>query len=431
MSLTGSMYTAANGLNAHGEAINVVSDNIANINTTGFKQSQSRFADVIATTVGDAGGAGTQGQGSRLASSRVSFTQGTLLPTGRNTDLALQGNGFFMVQGTYGGAPGTFFTRNGSFGVDNEGYLVNSDRLIVQGFPVNETGQLMTSVASMKVGGTNLVPPKVTDEIVVRANLDSDGDIISSFDLTQPAVTSTFGASVTCYDSRGAERNIDMYFCNVGGNQFEWHALAQGKDVSGGTPGVATEVGTGKLTFNTDGSLNTFDNDVASVDFEGANPGQQIKLAFGTPTAAGGTGRDGVSSYAGASNITYIAQDGYAEGAFVGISVNDQGDIIGAFTNGQPRLLGRLAVATFADQESLQRTGGTLFTANSTSGLPAVGPPSVGGRGSIVSGSLEQSNVNLSQEFVNLMSYQRGFEANTRSIKAADQMLQELVNLTR
>ena len=171
MSLTGSMYTAANGLNAHGEAINVVSDNIANINTTGFKQSQSRFADVIATTVGDASGAGTQGQGSRLASSRVSFTQGTLLPTGRNTDLALQGNGFFMVQGTYGGAPGTFFTRNGSFGVDNEGYLVNSDRLIVQGFPVNETGQLMTSVAAMKVGGTNLVPPKVTDEIVVRAHL--------------------------------------------------------------------------------------------------------------------------------------------------------------------------------------------------------------------------------------------------------------------
>ena len=431
MSLTGSMYTAANGLNAHGEAINVVSDNIANINTTGFKQSQSRFADVIASTVGDTSSSGSQGQGARLAQTQASFTQGTLLPTGRATDLALQGNGFFMVQGTYGGAPGTFFTRNGSFSVDNEGYLTNSDGMVVQGFPINDAGQLMTSVASMKVGGTNLVPPKVTDQITIKANLDSNSEVIPSFDLATPATTSTFGASVVSYDSRGTEHNVDLYFCNIGGNQFQWHALVPGEDVTGGTAGTSSEVGTGILTFNTDGSLKTYDTNLVSIDFVGANPGQQIALQFGTPTDNSGTGRDGVSSYAGASNITYIAQDGYAEGAFIGISVDDRGNIMGAFTNGQPRLLGRVAIASFADQESLTRSGGTLFTANSASGLPAVGPPSVGGRGSVVSGSLEQSNVNLSQEFVNLMAYQRGFEANTRSIKAADQMLQELVNLTR
>ena len=430
MSLTTALFTAANGLNAHGEAVNVISDNIANISTTAFKSSQARFADVIASTVGDSSTA-TQGQGAALSNTNTDYTQGTLLPTGVPTDLALQGNGFFIMKGSFGGSSGTYFSRNGGFGIDQNGYLTNPNELIVQGYPVDGNGLLQTEVTDLKLGSVSLIPPRVTTVIDCRANVDSGSAVVSTFSLTAPATTSTFGTSVTAFDSRGQERNVDLYFTNNGSSSFTWYAVVDGSEVTGGTAGTATQVGTGTLTFNTDGSLATQSGTSFSANFLNATPSQVINVNFGTPTSAGGTGTDGMTSYSGSSNITYIAQDGNAEGALLGISVSQDGSITGAFTNGQPRLLGRVALASFSDQQELTRMGGTLYTATQGSGLPAVGPPGVGGRGSVVSGSLEQSNVNLSNEFITLMTTQRGFESNTRSIRAADQMLQELVNLSR
>lgn len=430
MALSSSMFSAANGLQAHSDAMNTVSDNIANISTTGFKQNQARFGDILSSTVADAAAGKAQGQGALLTGIQTNFTQGTMQPTGRSTDLALQGNGFFVVKGSFAGTDGEFFTRDGGFHLDATGALVNSHGLIVQGYMADNKGVAQTQVSDMQVGGVSLVPPHATTAGVIRANLDSTSEVIP-FDLTAPASTSTFGTSLTIYDSRGAAHDCDLYFCNAGGNNYSWHAVVDGGSQTGGTAGVNFEAGTGTLRFDTDGFLVSPSTGVGTFNFEGADPAQDITFTFGDATADGGTGRDGVTSYEGTSNITFLEQDGYAEGALLGVAVDDSGKVHGSFTNGLQRFLGTVAVANFVNQEGLGRVGGSLFISNGNSGLPAIGPPGVGGRGNIVAGSLEQSNVNLSQEFVNLLTYQRGFEANTRSIKASDQMLQELVNLTR
>ncbi len=430
MALSSSMFCAANGLQAHSDAMNTVSDNIANISTTGFKQNQARFGDILSSTVADAAAGRSQGQGALLTGIQTNFTQGTMQPTGRPTDLALQGNGFFVVEGSFAGTAGTFFTRDGGFHLDETGALVNTHGLVVQGYMADSKGVAQTQVTNMQVGGVSLVPPHASSTGVIRANLDSTAPQIP-FDITQPASTSTFGTSLPIFDSRGANHNCDLYFCNIGGNNYSWHALVDGGSQTGGTAGTNFEAGTGTLSFNTDGFLVSPSTDQATFNFNGADANQVITFTFGDAISDGGTGRDGVTSYEGTSNITFLEQDGYAEGALLGVSVDDAGEVRGSFTNGLQRFLGTVAVANFVNQEGLGRVGGSLYISNGESGLPAIGPPGVGGRGNIVAGSLEQSNVNLSQEFVNLLTYQRGFEANTRSIKASDQMLQELVNLTR
>ena len=430
MALSTSMFSAANGLQAHSEAMNTVSDNIANISTTGFKQNQARFSDVLMTTVADAAAGRSQGQGASLSGIQTNFTQGSMQPTGRSTDLALQGNGFFVVKGSFAGTDGQFFTRDGGFHLDANGTLVNSSGLVVQGYMADKQGVPQSQVSDMQVGGVSLVPPHATSKATIRANLDASAPIVP-FDLTKPASTSTFGTSLTVYDSRGASYDCDLYFCNVGGNAYTWHAVVDEGSQTAGTAGVNFEAGTGTLQFDTEGFLVSPSTGTATFNFAGADPAQDITFTFGDATVDGGTGRDGVTSYQGKSNITYLEQDGYAEGALLGVSVDDSGAVSGSFTNGMQRFLGTVCVANFVNQEGLGRVGGSLYIANGGSGLPAIGPPGVGGRGNIISGSLEQSNVNLSQEFVNLLTYQRGFEANTRSIKASDQMLQELVNLTR
>jgi flagellar hook protein FlgE len=424
------MFSAANGLQAHSDAMNTVSDNIANISTTGYKQNQARFGDILSSTVADAAAGKAQGQGATITGIQTNFTQGTMQPTGRSTDLALQGNGFFVVKGAYAGTDGQFFTRDGGFHMDANGALVNSHGLIVQGYMADKQGVAQSQISDMQVGGVALVPPKATSTGIIRANLDSQAPVIP-FDLTQPASTSTFGTSLTVFDSRGAPYDCDLYFCNVGGNSYSWHAVVDGGTQTGGTAGTNFEAGTGTLTFDTDGFLVSPSTDTATFNFVGADPAQAIAFTFGDATADGGTGRDGITSYQGTSNITFLEQNGYAEGALLGVSVDDSGGVFGSFTNGLQRFLGTVGVANFVNPEGLGRVGGSLFIVNGESGLPAIGPPGVGGRGNIVAGALEQSNVNLSQEFVNLLTYQRGFEANTRSIKASDQMLQELVNLTR
>jgi flagellar hook protein FlgE len=430
MALSSSMFSAANGLNAHSDAMNVVSDNIANISTTGFKQNQARFADILSSTVADAAAGKAQGQGALLKGIQTNFTQGTMQPTGRSTDLALQGNGFFVVKGAFAGSSGEYYTRDGGFHLDSTGSLVNASGLVVQGYMADDNGVAQTQVSDMRVGGVALVPPHPTSAGVIRANLDSTAPVIP-FNLAEPASTSTFGTSITIFDSRGADYDCDLYFCNQGGNKYSWHAVVDGGSQTGGTAGTNMEMGTGTLEFNTDGFLVTPAKGESTFNFSGADQDQKITFTFGDSLDSGGTGRDGVTSYAGTSNITFLEQDGYAEGALLGVAVDDSGEVRGSFTNGLQRFLGTVAVANFVNQEGLGRVGGSLYISNGNSGLPAIGPPGVGGRGNIVAGSLEQSNVNLSQEFVNLLTYQRGFEANTRSIKASDQMLQELVNLTR
>jgi flagellar hook protein FlgE len=432
MSILSSMYSAAAGLGAHGDAIGVVGDNIANVNTIGFKASRGRFEDVLGSTV--AGGAlgNTPGQGSRLAGIEQMFKQGALLGTGVATDLAIQGNGFFIVRGTFQGVDGTFYTRAGQFHLDANGQLVNPQGLMVQGYAADALGNIGSALTDLVIPPTASVPPRATTRADIAANLDAAATIPPAFDPANPTATSNFSTSTTVYDSLGESHNVDIYFRQSAAGTWEWHALVDGGELAGGTPGTATEIANGNLTFTTDGRLDTEVVNVSTADFVGATPGQSVAFDFGDSiTTDGGTGMQGSTGYASPFNVTSLNQDGYASGALAGITVAENGTITGTFTNGERRTLAQVAMARFRNEEGLLRAGAGLYVDSQASGQALIGAAGSGGRGSIASGSLEQSTVDLAQEFVNLIAYQRGFQANSRTVKTADEMLTELVNMTR
>ncbi len=431
MSITKAMNTGASGLRAHGEAMGVTADNISNANTIGFKRGRSVFEDVLGQSIADTRGRGTIGAGSRLAAIEQVWTQGTLLTTESPTDLALSGDGFFVVEGNVDGVQGRFYTRAGQFKLDAEGYLVNSEGLRVAGYQADETGAIGTTLGPMRLtGGT--VPASATTRVDMAVNLDSDATVPPAWDPTDPGGTSNFSTTVTVYDSLGNARDVTVYFRKSGANSWEWHAMVDGGEVAGGAPGVPFEGASGTLTFTTDGALDTETVGASSWDFVGATPGQSIAFDFGTSiTTDGGSGLDATTQFAAPSSTNGLSQDGYAAGAVSAISVASDGTVTGVFTNGQRRPLARIAVADFTSVAGLSRAGHNLWVETEASGEALVGTAGTGGRGSIVAGALEQSNVDLGREFVDLITLQRGFQANSRVVTTADEMLAELVNIKR
>jgi flagellar hook protein FlgE len=237
---------------------------------------------------------------------------------------------------------------------------------------------------------------------------------------------------VTVYDSLGNGHQIITYFNKTGTNSWDWHAMVDGGELLGGTQGVPTEGASGSLTFTTAGALDTEVTNSSTWDFNGATPGQIIDFDFGTNISGeAGTGLDGTTNFASPSTTNSATQDGYAAGSVTGLNINATGTITGVFTNGQRRTLGQIAVASFKSVDGLARGGQGLWVQTEDSGEALLGAASTGGRGAIVSGSLEQSNVDIGREFVDLIAYQRGFQANSKVIQTADEMYGELVNMKR
>jgi flagellar hook protein FlgE len=431
MSLIRSLEIGVSGLRSNSDALGVSGDNIANVNTVGFKRSTGVFEDVLGKSVADFSPTQTAGDGSRLAHVEQMWSQGAMVGTDSPTDLAISGDGFFVVAGNNQGTDSRFYTRAGQFHVDNTGALVNPDNMHLQGYTANPDGTMGTTVGDLVVtGGT--VPANVTTQVALTANLDSNSLVTPTFDPANAANTSSFSNNVTVYDSLGNAHELTMFYHKSADNTWDWHALANGAELAGGTAGTPTEVATGTLTFTTNGALDTEGTGTNSMDFVGATPGQSINFDFGTSiTTDGGTGLDGSTQFASKSTEIGLTQDGYPAGSVSGISIGSDGTITGSFDNGQQRVLGQVATATFADVDGLQRTGNGLWMATQTSGQALIGGADSGGRGSIVSGSLEQSNVDLGSEFVNLIAYQRGFEASSKVITTADTMYGELIDIKR
>ena len=434
MSLLTSMSSGTTGMAAASAELSVVSDNIANSNTVGFKSGRAAFEDALAQSV--VGGLGQIGLGSRLQAVQRLLSQGALSNTGVNSDLALQGQGFFVVHGTASdGRPGTFYTRAGQFTVDRDGYLVNLDGLRVQGYPADATGALQPLVGDLLVG-TASSQPQATGTVTVRGNLASDAPLAAAWDPADPAGTSNFSTSVTVYDSLGKATAVQVYFSHItngppAGSTWDWHAMVDGADV-GGTAGAPTQIADGVLTFNSSGALDTETTNSSSASFSGATANQVITFDFGDSiTTDTGTGLSGTTQFAGPSSVTHINQDGYAAGMLTDMQVSDDGTIVGQFSNGQRRAVARVAIAEFASAEGLQRAGDQLFSENAASGPPLLGGAGTGGRGSISGGTLEGSNVDLGNELVTLIAYQRAYQANARTVTTSDEMLQELANLKR
>jgi len=428
------------------------------------------FADALANSM--LGGGGQIGQGVHVASVQKILTQGSLLNTGVATDLAIQGKGFLIVHGNHNGQVADYYTRAGQLTIDKDGYLTTLEGMRVQGYNADQTGSVAGSLSDLKPG-EQTSPPKATDRVTMAVNLDSEAEVLDAkappvpWDPKDPAKTSNFSTTTTVYDDLGNPHSVDIYFRKTDAGAWEWHALIAKADVVG-TSAAATdpepfqELGTGTMTFDL---TSTADADVGTTpraDLKNAGTingysdaalaanglaidkdGKSIVIAQDMTTtlfngssinfrfSIGTQDKMGVTQYAADSTTTFMSQDGYPTGSLTGLQFDESGYVVGNFSNGQSRNIGQLALAEFAANDQLNRVGSTMFAASYEAGERRTGRPAEGGFGAIAPGNLEQSTVDISQEFIRMMSAQRGFQANSKTITTADQLLSELIQLKR
>jgi flagellar hook protein FlgE len=425
MSILNAMYAGVSGLNAEGEALGVIGNNVANSNTVGFKQSRAIFENVMGSAIGDPNAIGA---GVRMDRAQQVFSQGSMLNTGQGTDLALSGDGFFVVNGNVNGVSGNFFSRAGQSTLDKNGTLVNPDGLALQGYKTLPSGQLSSQLGALTLQ-TAALSPRPTTAMNVTANLNANATPpAAAWDPQNPSSTSNFSTTLNVYDSLGNAHQLGVYFVAAGSNNWSYHVVANGGEVSGGTAGQNDEFASGTLAFNGSGALQAVTPTGGQLTFNGAQQ-QTVGLNLGTPIAGGGTGLDGTTQFGSPSEVSAQGQDGYASGALSGIKIGQDGTVSGVYSNGQTVGVGQLAIAKFASNDGLAQAGNNLWAATQNSGDPALGAAGAGGRGAIVSGALEQSNVDIAAQFVELIAHQRAFQASSKTITTADQMLQELMQL--
>jgi flagellar hook protein FlgE len=422
MSLLTSLSSGTTGLASASAELSVVSDNLANTNTVGFKAGRAAFEDALAQSI--VGGLGEIGLGSRLQAVQRLVTQGAITNTGVATDLALEGPGFFVVRGTVAGRTANYFTRAGQFTVDRDGYLQSVEGMRVQGFEADVTGAISARFGDLMVGNATS-QPRATTELTFRTNLQADAPITG-----QP----NSSTSVTVYDTLGTAHQLQVFFTKTAAGAWSFTATTDGAGVVGGTAGTPSTVASGTLTFDAQGRLLTMTQASAFQPRNAVSP-QPLTFEFGDPIvdplAPQGTGLAGVTQFSAPSATTFVGQNGWSAGELAQIQIDKAGVIQGVFTNGQSRAIGQVAVAAFAAPDQLERMGSNVYSQTRNSGEPAIGQAGDGGRGSIAAGALEQSNVDIAEQFVRMIAAQRAFEANSKSITTADQLLSELISLKR
>jgi|WetSurMetagenome_2_1015567.scaffolds.fasta_scaffold20360_3 flagellar hook protein FlgE len=411
-----SFYTALTGINNNSTAINVIGDNLANMNTTAFKSGKATFSELLAGLSGTSttGNPVTAGLGSTLNGVVRTNTQGTVTSTGVSTDAAINGNGFFVV--SLDGGLG--FTRSGSFQLDKEGNLLSADGFQLLGYAA-AGGTIDTSgaITPIQIKKGQTVPGSATTEMSVLANLDA-----------QAATNDTFSSSIAVYDSVGVSHQVTLTFTKTGAGAWSWAATVPAEDTGGTAGGTPTQVGTGTLTFDQDGKLDASTTN-PTIDITGLASGaadMSITLAL-----TDATGNSMITGFASASAVSSTNQNGYTASNLTDISISSTGVIIGATESGQSVNLAQLALANFPNIDGLAKSVGSTFVAFTTSGEPSIGTAGTGGRGLLVGGALEKSNVDMAKEFIDLITAQRAYQANSKMISTTDQLYQDAVNLIR
>lgn len=418
MSLSSSLFIGISGLSSSGTALSQVSNNIANLNTIGFKGSRADFEEILAST--------QLGGGTDIASMSALFSQGALENTESPTDLAIDGEGFFIVKGQKSDEP--LYTRAGQFSLNSKGELANPNGLTLQGWPTDENGKPNGVIDNITLRGEIPIvsAAKASEGAKIIMNLDAQESAnLPAFDPADASATSHFSSSMTLYDSQGNGHPVTLYFRKSATDTWEAHLVTDGSNVEGGATGAPTEIGTDTLGFDSNGKLTTtmplsFDIDFA-LNGE-VNPDDDPKtIEFDL---------SGTSQFGTTSSVLFQEQDGYALGFLSRFSIDRDGFIQGTFTNGRSRPIYQIALSNFTNPQGLDRIGGNLFVPTPRSGEPtSPGEPSTGSLGRIVSNTLEQSNVDLAGEFVRLITLQRGFQANSRTISSTSQLLQDLINI--
>jgi flagellar hook protein FlgE len=578
MGILSALFAGVSGLNANGTALSVIGNNIANMQTVGFKSSKATFADLISSSISGGSGSVQTGIGVALTSVQGNFSQGSLATSANVLDLAIDGNGFFVVKDAQGG---TFYSRAGAFRLDKNNNVVDPSGFQLQGFLADTTGTITGSIGNVSLPSSTAAP-RATGLAFLAANLNSatavtgvKGNVVGSaasattsavgnlslninlngdgaqtitvaagltgsalataiqnavraltpadpfraaaytgftatvnasgfytfasglagatanstastgtvvvtangadtlaanlnmvagtsttgtnFTLADPTGSSNFSTSMTVYDSLGNSHLLTTYFTNVGSNSWNYNVTANSNDIVtanyhaaniDATLGIV-RVGAGTLTFGTNGTLDResvalgFDTGTAAgaagtvpgqllIDFNGATADQLVTYNFGSSvTTEGGNGLDGTTQFGSQSAVVQLTQDGYSAGSLQAFSVDGNGVINGRFSNGQLRALAQVVLARFPDALGLTRTGNNTFAESGGSGQPVTGVPESAGLGKLKSNTLELSNVDLGESFIDMIAAQRGFQANSRVITTSDEILQELVNLKR
>lgn len=405
-----SMYAGVSGLKAHQTRMDVIGNNIANVNTAGFKASRVTFKEMLSQTLsgakapqGNRGGMNPQqvGLGVSLGSIDTNLVQGNLQSTGLGTDLAIQGNGFFVVNnGTQ-----NFYTRAGALTLDENGNLVNaSNGYIMQGWMATngiiDTNSPLTGIR-IPIGDT--MAPQASTEAVFAGNLNAADPV-------------EWTATIDIYDSQGQKHTLTLDFKPTSENQWEWTATIDGASLSS-NKGTITFGGDGKVKVDKDNS----DTFTFNINF---NNGTDQITGFRLDLSA-------VTQMAGDNTLDGLYADGYSMGSLESFSIDNAGVITGSYSNGLTKAIGQIAVANFSNAGGLTRVGDTLFAESQNSGIAQIGAAGTAGRGKISAGTLEMSNVDLAEQFTDMITTQRGFQANSRIISTTDEMLQDLVNLKR
>jgi flagellar hook protein FlgE len=420
-----SFNTAVAGIKASSTSLEIIGNNISNAGTTGFKSSRGEFADVIATSLlGSSSNA--VGKGVAVAGVSQAFTQGNISFTNNVLDMAINGGGFFILNddGT------NVYSRAGNFQVDRSGYVVNPDGNRLQIFNTTSAGEPTSGLAALQID-SSLIQPAATSLVNISANLDSrallpptawPGDGFDAFAAPPTAPSSDMfnsSTSATVYDSQGNAHVQSIYFVKTAvPNAWDIHTLVDG----------VTTSGPDTVTFDSSGQIPS-----ASLPF-------QVNIAGWTPLNSSGVATGAalqtfdidlsvLSQFGSDFSVTNIEQDGFTTGQLSGVEVGDAGIVFARFTNGQSRALGQVALSTFTNSTGLQPLGGSIWGETFASGQPIFGGPGTNGLGTVQSGALEDSNVEVSQELVNMIVAQRNFQANAKVIQTEDAITQTVINL--
>ncbi|MEE4254003.1 MAG: flagellar hook protein FlgE [Desulfuromusa sp.] len=443
MGVSSALYSGVSGLNANSSAMSVLGDNLANANTVGFKSSRTIFGDLLSSQVSGSGGTSQVGRGVGLSTVDTIFSQGTFENTETNTDLAVEGAGFFIVSDPSTGNASNNFTRAGAFRFSADGFLVNPEGYNVMGYQLDANGNTVGDLTPIWANTQSFTPAEPTANINLNTNLDSDSvTIATGFDPLDPTGSSSYATSIQVFDSLGSTHLMTTYFTKTADQAWDWNTVVDGGEVTGGTPGALEIVGNGTLGFDASGDLITIDGaDLYTV--AGDTSSDPI---FPRPTATTTAGTldwlNGAiqtqqvsidmqtSQYASPSVVVSQEQDGFGTGTLVKLSVDELGNVVGNFSNGTPRQLMRIPLAKFTNPSALNKIGSNMYAQSTNSGVPVIG--TVGsGVGNIFTNALELSNVDMAQEFVKMITTQRGFSANSKTITTTDEMLAEVINLKR
>jgi len=459
-----SLWAGVSGLQNHQTRMDVLGNNISNVNTTGFKKGRVTFQDMLSQTMAGAakptdevGGVNPQqvGLGMMVSSIDTIHTQGSLQSTGVMTDVALQGNGFFVLNA----GDKRFYTRNGAFGLDQDGRLVNpANGLRVQGWAAQTVGgETFVNNASdiqdlvIPVGSKD--PAKATTDIWFASNLDKRTPEIPAGAGPQAVQEGTWQTTYDIYDSFGRAHKLQVNFTKVPGIANRWQAEVLVDPAAALTTNSRVQIGNAPNATNT--FFLDFDNLGALVGVRDAQgnavtagslqvqasydvadttlpPGAAtVRQAFNLNLGSVGAYRDAVTQFADNSSTKAIRQNGYTMGYLESFKIDQSGVITGVYTNGSNRVIGQIAIGSFTNPGGLEKAGENTYVVSNNSGTANIGPSGTAGKGKVIAGTLEMSNVDLAEQFTDMIVTQRGFQASSRTITTADQMLQELLTLKR